>query len=316
MKTIKLTHPHTLKMEELPETVTAIGFFDGIHRGHQKVINTAVNFAKKNNMESAVITFHPHPSVVLSKGNKKVNYITPLKEKQSILQRMAVDRLYIIEFNEKLATLSPQEFIDEFIISLNIKHVVAGFDFTYGHKGQGNMTTIKDQTRDQFTYTTINEVQSNNQKVSSTLIRQLLKEGEIEQANHLLGRSLSIYGRVVEGSKRGRTIGYPTANLKVDEQAILPKPGIYAVEVVYKNEKYEGMASLGTNPTFSENQNLSLEVNILDFNDNLYGEELKMEWFKYIREEKKFLNADELVEQIKHDEITIRSFLNSKDTLN
>ena len=316
MKTIKLTHPHTLKMEELPETVTAIGFFDGIHRGHQKVINTAVNFAKENNMESAVITFHPHPSVVLSKGRKKVNYITPLKEKQSILQHMAVDRLYIIEFNEKLASLSPQEFIDEFIINLNIKHVVAGFDFTYGHKGQGNMTTIKGQTRDQFTYTTINEVQSDNQKVSSTLIRHLLKEGEIEQVNHLLGRPLSIYGRVVEGSKRGRTIGYPTANLKVDEQAILPKPGIYAVEVVYKNEKYEGMASLGTNPTFSENQNLSLEVNILDFNDNLYGEELKMEWFKYIREEIKFLNADELVEQIKHDEITIRSFLNPKDTLN
>lgn len=315
MKTIKLTHPHTMNIKELPETVTAIGFFDGIHRGHQQVINTAVNIAKEKGMQSAVITFHPHPSVVLSKGKKKVNYITPLKEKESILQNMQVDRLYIIEFNEKLAALSPQEFIDQFIIGLNIKHVVAGFDFTYGHKGQGNMTTIKDQTRDEFTFTTIEKIQMNGEKISSTLIRGLLKKGDIEQVNDLLGRPLSIYGKVIEGAKRGKSLGYPTANLTVDEQALLPKPGIYAVKIIYKNEQYDGMASLGTNPTFTDSHNLSLEVNILDFNNNLYGEELKMEWYKFIREEEKFSDVDKLIEQIKDDEEIIRQVLNSKDTL-
>lgn len=312
MKTIKLKHPHNLGAAELPESVTAIGFFDGIHKGHQQVINTAVKIAEDKNMESAVITFHPHPSVVLSKGKKKVNYITPLKEKQSILQKMSVDRLYVIEFNEQLAKLTPQEFIDQFIIGLNIKHVVAGFDFTYGHKGKGNMTTIKDQTRDEFTYTMINKVQVNNEKVSSTLIRGLLKEGRIKHVNDLLGRSLSITGRVVEGSKRGREIGYPTANLVVDEQALLPKPGIYAVKVIYKNNKYEGMASLGTNPTFTESKVLSLEVNILDFNNDLYGDELKLEWYKFIRNEEKFANAEELIEQIKKDEKVIRDFFSDK----
>ncbi|MBU5466733.1 bifunctional riboflavin kinase/FAD synthetase [Virgibacillus sp. MSJ-26] len=315
MKTIKLTHPHTMNIKELPETVTAIGFFDGIHKGHQQVIDTAVNIAKEKGMKSAVITFHPHPSVVLSKGKKKVNYITPLKEKESILQNMQVDRLYIIEFNEKLAALSPQKFIDQFIIGLNIKHVVAGFDFTYGHKGQGNMTTIKDQTRDEFTFTTIEKVQMNGEKVSSTLIRGLLKKGNIEQVNLLLGRPLSIYGKVIEGAKRGKSLGYPTANLAVDEQALLPKPGIYAVKISYKNEQYHGMASLGTNPTFTDSHNLSLEVNILDFNDNLYGEELKMEWYKFIREEEKYSNVDKLIEQIKEDEEIIRQVLDNKDIL-
>lgn len=315
MKTIKLTHPHTLNLKELPETVTAIGFFDGIHKGHQKVINTAVNIAREKNMESAVITFHPHPSVVLSKGKKKVNYITPPKEKQSILQNMSVDRLYIIEFNKDLAALSPQKFIDQFIIGLNIKHVVAGFDFTYGHKGQGNMTTIKEQTKNTFTYTTIDKVQLNNKKVSSTQIRELLKEGKIEQVNHLLRRPLSIHGVVVEGARRGRKIGYPTANLDVDKRALLPKPGIYAVQVIYKNKRFEGMASLGTNPTFTDNQNLSLEVNILDFNNDLYGEELKLEWYTFIRDEKKFKSADELIEQIKEDEKVIRNYFSQKNNI-
>lgn len=309
LKTIKLTYPHTLRKNELPKTVTAIGFFDGIHKGHQEVIRTAVNKAKEKEIESAVITFHPHPSVVLSKGKKQVNYITPIQEKQKVLQDMSIDRLYIIKFNEALAALSPQEFIDQFIIGLNIQHVVVGFDFTFGHKGAGNMNTLRELAKDDFETTMIEKIETGNEKVSSTRIRELLSEGDIEQVNTLLNRPLSIHGYVGEGAKRGRKLGYPTANLIVDEDALLPKPGIYAVQVVYKGEKYDGMASLGTNPTFTEdNHQLSLEVNILDYSNNLYGEELILEWHKFIREEKKFQNAEALIEQIKSDEIEIRSF--------
>src|SRR5699024_8874724 len=191
MKTIKLEYPHTLNIDELPETVTAIGFFDGIHKGHQKVINTAVQIAKEKELESAVITFHPHPSVVLSKGKKQVNYITPIQEKQYILQNMSVDRLYIIKFNEELASLSPQEFVDQFIIGLNIKHVVGGFDYTYGHKGSGTMATMEEQSRGKFTTTVIEKIELDNEKVSSTKIRELLKLGDIEKINTMLARPLS-----------------------------------------------------------------------------------------------------------------------------
>lgn len=309
MRTIELSYPHTLELQNLPETVAAVGFFDGVHKGHQKVIQTAVDKAKENNMESAVITFHPHPSVVLKKDATHVRYITPLKEKQEILQQMDVDRLYIITFNKELASLEPQKFIDHFIIGLKIKHLVAGFDFSYGHKGKGNMEIIANHTRSRFDYTTISKVEMDEQKISSTRIRELLQNGKVETANSLLGHPLTIQGIVIDGEKRGRLIGYPTANIQIDPEALLPKTGVYAVKVEYKNELYEGMASLGYNPTFDGKlEEPSAEVNIFDYNNDLYGEELIMEWHKFIRDEEKFDQIDELIEQIEDDERVIRRY--------
>lgn len=309
MRTIELTYPHTLGFEELPETVCAIGFFDGIHSGHQQVIQTAVNEAKNKGMESAVITFHPHPSVVLKKGTEHVQYITPMKEKQELLQQLQVDRLYIIKFNQELSKLSPQTFIDHFIIGLNIKHLVGGFDYSFGHKGQGNMENIDKFTRGQFSYTTIDKVLSNDEKISSTRIRKLLQSGLVEDANRLLGHPLKFSGTVIKGAQRGRELGYPTANLELHKEALLPKPGIYAVCVIYKNEVYEGMASIGTNPTFTaDRKDLSVEVNIFDYSNDLYGEELQIEWHKYVREEVKFDSAEALIAQIELDEKNIRDY--------
>lgn len=313
MRTFELTYPHSLVLEELPETVSAIGFFDGIHKGHQKVIKTAVKQAKENNMESAVITFHPHPSVVLKKGMEHVQYITPIREKQEILQRMNVDRLYIIKFNKELSGLSPQEFVDHFIIGLNIKHLVAGFDYSFGFKGAGNMTNIAEYTRDKFSYTIIDKVTLDDEKISSTRIRNLLKEGKVDEVNTLLGRPLKYTSMVVHGAERGANLGYPTANLKVIEEALLPKIGVYAVKIVYKNAVYEGMASVGTNPTFEEDKGiLSVEVNIFDYNNDLYGEELQMEWHAFIRDEEKFESADALIAQLARDEENIRSYFSDK----
>lgn len=313
MRTFELTYPHSLVIEELPETVSAIGFFDGIHKGHQKVIHSAVKQAKENHMESAVITFHPHPSVILKKGTEHVQYITPIREKQEILQRMEVDRLYIIKFNKELSSLSPQAFIDHFIIGLNIKHLVAGFDYSFGYKGAGNMSNIAAYTRDEFGYTVIDKVTLDDEKVSSTRIRGLLKEGRVDEVNDLLGRPLKYTSVVVHGAERGTDLGYPTANLKVNEAALLPKIGIYAVKVIYKNAVYEGMASVGTNPTFEEDQGiLSVEVNIFDYNNDLYGEELQIEWHAFIRDEEKFENVDALIDQLARDEENIRSYFSDK----
>src|SRR5699024_953550 len=287
----------------------AIGFFDGIHKGHQKVIKIAVNQAKSNNMESAVITFHPHPSVVLKKDVQHVQYITPLREKQAILQQLDIDRLYIITFNKELSSLEPQTFIDHFIINLNIKALVAGFDYTYGHKGKGNMQTLKEHSRGRFDYTVIDQVQSGDQKISSTRIRELLRSGQVEKANELLGRPLVVRGVVKEGEKRGREIGYPTANLEAESETLLPKIGVYAVKVRFKNEVYEGMASLGYNPTFtSDRVEPIIEVNIFDYNNDLYGEELVLEWHQYMREEIKFDSVEKLIKQIEKDEKGIRDY--------
>lgn len=308
MKIIKLTYPHSLALDELPKTVTAIGFFDGIHKGHQTVISQAVTKAKQLNMESAVITFYPHPSVIL-KDNHDVKYITPLREKQEIIESLGVDRLYIISFTKELSSLSPQEFIDHFIMGLNIKHVVAGFDFTYGHKGKGNMETIVEHARDLFESTTVDKVTLDNEKISSTRIRNLLAIGDMEQVKSLLGRPYITRGIVIHGHSRGREIGYPTANIQYNDEVLLPKSGIYAVKVRVENEEFLGMASLGTNPTFTEDRkDLSLEVNILDFNRDLYGKELVVEWYKYIRDEEKFNHVDELIQKIAQDEEAIRDY--------
>src|SRR5690625_4059818 len=142
MQTINLTYPHDLVKEKIPETIAAIGFFDGLHKGHQKVIHQAIELATSQNKESAVISFHPHPSVVLNKENKPVHYITPIDEKECYLKNMGVDRLYVITFNKELSLLTPEAFIDHFILRLHITHLVAGFDFTFGHKGAGNMENI------------------------------------------------------------------------------------------------------------------------------------------------------------------------------
>lgn len=241
-----------------------------------------------------------------------MQYITPLRQKQEILQQMNVDRLYIITFSKDLASLSPQDFIDHFIIGLNIQHIVAGFDFSYGHKGEGNMNIIHSHSRGAFFYTTIEKVKLEDEKVSSTKIRSLLSEGNVKKVNKFLGWKLSVYGTVIEGDKRGRTIGFPTANLQVNPEALLPKIGVYAVKVLYKGEVYEGMANLGVKPTFKDSETEpTLEVNIFDYSNDLYGDELQIEWCTYIRDEKKFNGVNELVEQIKADEKQIRNYFSS-----
>lgn len=313
MKIIELSYPHQLPKEMIPETACAIGFFDGVHLGHQKVIETAVQYAKEHHLQSAVITFYPHPKVVLSNGEKKVKYITPPIEKQRALKQLGVDRIYTVTFNKKLSSLLPRQFIDHFINGLNIKHLVAGFDFTYGYKGEGNMTNLKDYTNGKFTYTIVDKVSYDNEKISSTHIRSLIESGQILGVNSLLGRPFQTIGTVIEGNKRGRTIGFPTANLKVNDEALLPAPGVYAVRATVDEETYMGMANLGYRPTFEKDQQEPLlEVHLLDFAKDIYNCELTVEWHTFVREEKKFSSADELITQLQVDEQFIRTFFQNK----
>lgn len=310
MKITHLSYPHQLKRDQLPETSAAIGFFDGIHRGHQQVIQKAVDDAAISGREAAVITFYPHPSVVLRPDVENISYITPPAEKEAILEGMGIDRLYVIEFNKALSSVSPAEFVDHFLVELNIRHIVAGFDFSFGHKGKGNMENLEQYANGRFTFSTVEKVKESGEKISSTRIRHLLMEGRVEETNQLLGRPLSLTGRVVEGDKRGRTIGYPTANLEVSQDYLLPRTGVYAVTAEVNSRKWKGMANLGYKPTFQEKADKpSVEVNLFDFDEDIYGETVRLEWLVFIREEKKFNGVEELIENIKNDEQQIRSLL-------
>lgn len=309
MKTIELIYPHEMQRDNLIDTIAAIGFFDGVHQGHQKVIKTAVKLAKEKQKQAAVISFHPHPSVVLKKDIETVEYISTLEEKKALLSQLGVDVFYIITFNKTLSKLEPELFLEHFIRDLNISHLVAGFDYTFGFKGKGNMKNIKDYATFPLEVTTIDKVVLTSEKISSTRIRQALSEGNLTEVTENLGRPYKASGIVVQGNQRGRKMGFPTANLDISTEKLLPKIGIYAVEVLLDGKKYQGMASLGYNPTFKDGiTKPKFEVNIFDFDQQIYGKTLEIIWHKYIRPEIKFSSMDDIIAQMKQDEIKIRKY--------
>ncbi|MFG6118295.1 bifunctional riboflavin kinase/FAD synthetase [Thalassobacillus sp. B23F22_16] len=309
MKITELKYPHDFNKENFPPSVLALGFFDGVHKGHQELISTSVEKARETGLNSAVMTFYPHPSVVLKKQEQHVAYITPMREKQQVLEELGVEQLFIVKFDEQLADLLPQEFVDQFLIQLNVRHVVAGFDYSYGRMGRGNMETLPFHSRGMFDQTVIDKVEDHGEKISSTRIRRELKQGNMSEVARLLARPFSTYGKVVQGDQRGRTIGFPTANIALNEDYLLPKVGVYAVRVKYKGKLYPGMANLGFKPTFNEEKEKpNLEVYIFDFSGNIYNEGLDVYWHAFIRDEKKFNGVEALVEQLKQDERHIRQF--------
>lgn len=301
MKTITLEHPHHLNRQSLQDVVVALGYFDGVHLGHQKVIETAKKIAQKNGWLTAVMTFDPHPAVVLGKV-EQIAAITPLEEKEKVMKDLGIDILYVVTFNEAFSQLTPEQFVEDYLIDLSVKHVVAGFDYTYGRFGKGTMATMPEHARGQFEVTTVQKVEKNNEKISSTLIRSLIREGHVEELPHYLGRYYVMNGTVVTGEKRGRTIGFPTANLSVSSEYAFPKKGVYAVKVIHKDKTFNGILNIGFKPTFHDHlPEPSIEVHILDFDQDIYGEQLTIEWHKRLRDEKKFNSVDELIAQIHKD---------------
>jgi riboflavin kinase / FMN adenylyltransferase len=303
MKTLFISHPHHIKKEKLPPTVMALGYFDGIHLGHQEVIRTAVKIAAEKGYKSAVMTFHPHPSVVLGKKEKHVHLITPLKKKEQLIAKLGVDYLYIVEFTPSFAQLFPQQFVDQYIIDFHVKHVVAGFDFTYGRLGKGTMETLPFHSRGQFTQTVVPKLSIAGEKISSTYVRKLLKNGDVDQLPRLLGRFYEVEGTVVDGERRGRTIGFPTANIALNDDYLLPDVGVYAVKVKIGTDVFEGVCNVGYKPTFHTAREgmPNIEVHIFDFAKDIYGETMTIEWHLRLRSEQKFASVDELIAQIKRD---------------
>ena len=283
-----------IKNKEIPlinePLCAAIGNFDGVHLGHQKLIEEA----KKHDLKSAVLTFYPHPSIFL-KNIKEYRLLTPLEHKASILNTLGIDYLIIIDFNEDIANLSKDEFI-EIMKMLNIKACVCGHDFSFGAKALG---TPFDLLKHFDTYI-IPKYVIDNVRVSTSYIKELLDDTNVSKVSELLGRNYSIKGKVVTGSKKGRQIGFPTANIDYSNY-YLPKNGVYFVKVNINNQNYYGMCNIGNNPTFNFSASERLEVHIFDINSDLYGKNIELYFIKNIRNEKKFTSKEELMEQLNLD---------------
>ncbi|WP_050181406.1 bifunctional riboflavin kinase/FAD synthetase [Domibacillus robiginosus] len=314
MDVIMLRHPHSQKKEECKPMALALGFFDGVHKGHQQVIAAAKKTADQYGWKSAVMTFDPHPSVVLGRKHKHIRHITPLEEKKRLIAELGVDYLFVVRFTSDFAALEPQQFVDQYIIGLNVKHVTAGFDYTYGRLGKGTMETLMFHSRGLFTFTSVNKLEFEEEKVSSTKVRELLSEGLVRDASDLLGRPYRMHGTVIHGDKRGRKMGFPTANIEPDDDYFLPRTGVYAVKIRVKNKWHEGVCNVGFRPTFKSPDKpvLSIEVHIFQYKGDIYGEEVEVDWFIRLRGEQKFNGIEELAAQIERDKTAAMQFFDSK----
>lgn len=302
MKIIELVAPfHSLPMDS--PCVMAIGYFDGLHIGHQAVVGKALEIARQKGLPSAVMTFHPHPREVLGTA-KFSQYLTPMQAKLNLLEQQGVEMTYLTKFDKNFSQITPEAFFEEVLTRLDVKSVVVGFDFTFGHMGKGTAETLKRLAEGRIDVHIVNPINIHGDKVSSTLIRERLLEGELDSASDLLGRPYSIQGTVVHGEGRGRTIGFPTANVEPIAEYLIPRQGVYAVRVTAEENQLEafGVMNIGVKPTFHrEGAPATIEVHLYDFNGDLYGQRLNIELISFLRTEKKFNSVDMLIQQIRTD---------------
>ena len=289
--------------------VVALGTFDGLHRGHLDVIGTAKQEAEYTGAKLAVFTFSNHPLEWINPAHVPVALVTPAVKLQ-LLENLGVDVLIDIPFNELVADLLPQQFLER-LSALNYSCLVVGENFTYGQRGVGNVYTLAASAQAMGFKLIVRKLVSNNSTiVSSTEIRRLITAGEVQQAAKMLGRSYSISGIVAHGNERGRLLGYPTANLElVDAHVAIPLGGVYAVRAYVDGGVYGGMANIGKNPTFGDVEKPRLETNIFGFSGDIYGKTLTIEFVQRIRGEVKFAGIDALKAQLAQDKLDCLKFL-------
>ena len=291
--------------------VATLGIFDGVHRGHRALLDTLVSRARTGKGESVVITFSPHPRLVLEQNNKNLSFLTTMDEKVVLLGKANVDHLIIIEFNTTFSKIPSCDFIKDILVKkIGTKYLIIGYDHHFGRRGEGDFNTIKKCAEElNFRVEQVQGYHTEEGAISSSSIREALIKGKIDEANSWLGYSYSVRGTVIEGRRIGRTIGYPTANIKpTSRHKLIPANGVYAVEVKIDENLHPGMLSIGSNPTVNEDLSLrSIEVHILNFDNDIYGRNISVFFRKRLRDEKKFDNLTQLTEQMGRDkEYTLR----------
>ena len=286
-----------------------IGNFDGVHFGHQQLFKTVVEKARAHKGTSVAITFDPHPLQVLLPGGIKL--ISTCEQKIELIEMAGIDVLLIIPFTMEFAKTTADEFVAELLVRrLGVKELVVGYDYAFGKGRSGNIEFLKAQGQHfGFPVTVVDAYYIDNQLASSTRIRELVRAGDMTGARDLLGRNYQIRGTVQVGKQRGgKVIGFPTANLKFNEEDLVPKHGVYVTQVICRGRGYGGILNIGYNPTFGEEQ-LVAETHIFDFNEDIYGQPIKVNLLKFLRSERKFSGAKELSEQIAKDVLVAKTLL-------
>lgn len=290
------------------ETVLTIGVFDGVHLGHQHLMKQLREEAGKRGCLSGVITFRSHPRTVLSPG-ERVSCLSSLEERIERIRAQGVDIVLAISFTRELSQITAREFVELLMKHLRMKALVVGPDFALGRNREGNISFLKKLGREMgFGVTTVDPLKQGNRVVSSTAIRQALAEGDVATAARLLGRPFSLKGPVVRGTERGRRLGFPTANLAFQSDLAIPADGVYATRAYVSEIPRQAVTNIGTRPTFGE-ETRTIEVYILDFESNLYGQEIQIELIKRLRGEVRFASEEELKTQIKRDVEQARAIL-------
>ncbi|HNW57471.1 MAG TPA: bifunctional riboflavin kinase/FAD synthetase [Bacteroidales bacterium] len=293
--------------------VVTLGIFDGVHLGHRALLDRLVSYARETKGESVVITYTPHPRLVLEQNKGDFSFLTTLDEKKALLEKAEVDHLIIIEFTKEFSRITASDFIRDILVGkIGTKYLLIGYDHHLGRRGEGDFNTIKHCAElNGFRVEQIKGVCSGGEAISSSSIRDALLKGNIDKANMWLGYFYSISGTIIEGRKIGRSLGFPTANILPDYgYKLIPANGVYAVEVLYEGVKYPGMMNIGSNPTVNNDpRDKSIEVNILDFDKDIYGKKISVSFIKWLRGEKKFDSTKQLTEQIRLDMQQVRSLL-------
>jgi len=289
----------------LIEPVVTLGIFDGVHRGHRVLLDSLITRAEEVKAESVVITFSPHPRLVLEQENINLAFLTTIEEKIVLLEKAKVDHLIIIEFNKQFSKIKACDFIKDILVEkIGTKHLIIGYNHHFGRSGEGDFNTIKQCSESNaFKVEQVQGFHTEEGAISSSSIREALLNGKLDEANRWLGYSYSVSGTIIEGRKIGRSIGFPTANINPDNQyKLIPGNGVYAVEVHLDDKNYMGMLSIGSNPTVNTDIRIrSIEVHILNYNMDIYGRKISVTFRKRLRDEKKFDNIEQLTKQMELD---------------
>lgn len=286
------------EIQNIENTATALGNFDGIHLGHQALMKEAVRQAKAKGLKSAVFTFSNHPKNVISETNMVKNIIYN-DEKEGIFEAMGVDYLFSLDYTKEFGAMSPEEFAKELLVKrFQAKHIVCGFNYRYGYRAEGDAQRLIQQGCILgFDVSVMEPVTLDGCVISSTLIRGLITQGEMEECSRFLGRNYSIGGTVIEGNHIGRTIGFPTCNITVDESMVVPANGVYVTYCRARGQLYPAITNVGAKPTIGMYQK-NVETHLLDFQGDMYGEEIRVEFLKKLRDERKFENVEALAREI------------------
>ncbi len=292
------------------QSILTLGTFDGIHKGHKKIISKLISDSKKSNLRSIILTFFPHPRNIVS--SQKIKSINTVDEKIEIFSELELDELIIQDFNKSFSNMSPEEFVKLLVNNLNLKKIIVGYNHRFGNNRSADINILKDfSLKYDFEVLEIKAYEVDKIKISSTKIRNAINEGKIDICNNYLGYNFNINGIVVKGKSIGKSIGFPTANINViEEYKIIPKNGVYLARCFLDRNEYYGMMNIGFKPTFGSNKK-TIEINIFGFDKDLYGKNIRIEFLKYIRDEIKFDNAEILQNQLNIDRENCVKLINS-----